>query len=270
MTDIAVSQAARSARQRSRGFATALRGAVIPVLLILIWIAVDRSGLVSGHLLVPVETVLTLPFLDEAGRELWPALGSSIVRLVAGFAIGASLGMVLGLLMGISVIADRAISPSFNAVRQITLFAWIPLLTAWFGNGDGSKLVYVAMSAFFPAALNTYLGLRNIPARYLEVAKVLRLSWRTRLTQLLLPGALPSIFIGFQIALITAWLGTVSAEYAMGMGRGLGTFLSEGRGQFRMDVVLLGVLVLALVGYLVNVACNVAFRPLLRWQGDVK
>lgn len=267
MTDIAVQGGASRPRLRPCGWGPVARGAAIPLTLAAAWFALERSGLSSSHLLVPLDRILTLPFLDEAGRELWPALGASIVRLVAGFVVGAGLGIALGLAMGIWRVADRVIAPSFNTLRQITLFAWIPLLTAWFGNGEGSKLVYIAMSAFIPTALNTYLGLRNIPERYVEVARVLRLSFRTRLTRLLLPAALPSISVGVQIALITAWLGTVSAEYAMGMGRGLGTLISEGRGQFRMDVVLLGVIVLALVGYIINVICTAAFRRMLVWKG---
>jgi sulfonate transport system permease protein len=226
--------------------------------------------LISSNLLVPIERIVALPFSDEAGRHLWAALFASIVRLVLGFAIGATAGIALGALMGASRLADRAVGPSFHALRQIALFAWIPLLTAWFGNGDVPKIVYVAMSAFFPAALNSYIGLRTISVQYFEVADVLRLSQLTRIKRLLLHGALPSIFVGLQIALITAWLGTVSSEYAMGNGRGLGGFLLEGRGQFRMDVVVLGVVVLALVGYLINVGCNKIFRRLLGWQGNAK
>lgn len=264
MTDIAVTSSVRENRKRGGAIASTISGAAIPALVIAAWIAIQQSGLVTSHLLVPIQTVLTLPFIDVDGREMWSALGLSILRLIAGFAIGVSLGISLGLLMGLSRFAATAISPSFNALRQITLFAWIPLLTAWFGNGETPKLVYIAMSAFFPAALNTYIGLRNIPARYIDVAEVLRLSRRTRLTKLVLPAALPSIWVGIQVALITAWLGTVSSEYAMGMGRGLGGFIAEGRGQFRMDVVLLGVIVLALVGYVVNVACDRIFRYLFR------
>lgn len=246
------------------------RGLVIPGVIVVAWTVVTHGGLISSNLLVPIERIIALPFTDEAGVQLWPALIASIVRLVLGFAVGALAGIALGGLMGASRLADRTVGPSFNALRQITLFAWIPLLTAWFGNGDMPKVVYIAMSAFFPAALNSYIGLRNISAQYFEVASVLQLSRLTRVRKLLLPGALPSIFVGLQIALITAWLGTVSSEYAMGNSRGLGGFLLEGRGQFRMDVVALGVVVLALVGYLINVGCTKVFRRLLAWQGDAK
>jgi sulfonate transport system permease protein len=230
----------------------------------------SHGGLQHSNLLIPPERVLMLPFGDEARQQVWAALAASMARMVAGFAIGAAAGVGFGLAIGMSLTAQRAFAPSFNALRQITLFAWIPLLTAWFGNGDGAKIVYIALSAFFPLTLNTYEGIRNIPITYVEVARVLRFTRRQRVTRLLLPGALPSICIGVQVALIAAWIGTVGAEYAMGAGRGLGSFLLAGREQFRMDAVLLGVLVLALVGYAINVAFSRTIKPFLLWQGEAK
>jgi sulfonate transport system permease protein len=270
MSDLlAPALATASARTPSRrsGFDVFWRGAAVPSALVLIWAVTAHTGLIRTNLLVPVERVIAAPFLDEAGRQLWLGLGASILRMIAGFAIGAAAGIALGLMTGMSHTADRAVGPTFNALRQIALFAWIPLLTAWFGNGDVAKVVYIALSAFFPTALNTHEGLRNIPTPFFEVARVLRFSRRLQITRLLLPGALPSIFVGIQIALITAWIGTVGSEYAMGIGRGIGTFVAEGREQFRMDIVILGVVVLALVGYLINLACGRVFRRLLRWQG---
>jgi sulfonate transport system permease protein len=244
------------------------RGIAIPSALILGWVILTHSGASRSPLLVPLERILSTPFVDEAGRNLWVGLASSIFRFLGGFAIGASAGIILGVVLGMSRTADRAIAPSLNALRQIALFAWIPLLTAWFGNGESAKLVYIALSAFFPAVLNTQNGLQSISLHYLEVARVTRLSRRQRIRKLLLPGALPSIFIGLQIALIGAWLGTVGAEYAMGNGRGIGTFIAQGREQFRMDIVAVGVVALALVGYAINVICTRVFRRLLSWQGN--
>ncbi|MCR6630090.1 MAG: hypothetical protein NVV74_08585 [Magnetospirillum sp.] len=81
---------------------------------------------------------------------------------------------------------------------------------------------------------------------------------------------MPSIAIGVQLALIYAWLATVGAEYAMGLGRGVGTLLSEGREHFRMDIVLVGVLTLALVGFAINAAFGRIFARALRWRGPAR
>jgi sulfonate transport system permease protein len=264
MTDILQGSTARRARPDSRAWR---RGLVLPAALVVLWTAAGHIPAFHSQLLVPFDTILAAPFVDPDGRQIWLGLGESLARLAAGFGIGAIAGVAFGILVGASPAAERVAGPSFNALRQIALFAWIPLLSAWFGNGEVAKLVFVALSAFFPVALNTHDGLRQIPLHYLELAKVMGFSRRQRLIRLLVPGALPSIFIGIQIGLITAWIGTVGAEYVIGVGRGLGTFIAEARGQFRMDLVLLGVLTLALTGFVINTACRRVFAHLLRWQG---
>jgi len=264
VTDLTIEVAERAPR---RATARIWRGAVLPVVLLAAWAIVPHLLSVRHPLIVPLDEVLASPFIDESGREIWASLAQTLLRFFGGFALGAVAGLALGVLVGASGLADRLVSPSFNAVRQIALFAWIPLLTAWFGNGEGSKLAFIALSAFFPVALNTHDGLRTIGRGYVEVAAVLKLPLRRRILKLLLPGALPSIFIGLQIGLITAWLGTVGGEYMIGVGRGLGIFIAEARGQFRMDLVLLGVILLALIGFVVNAGFRRLFEPLLRWQG---
>lgn len=266
MTDIVATPTAKHYPPRSRAWQ---RGLVLPAALVAAWTIAGHIPTLHSQLLVPLETILAAPFFDQDGQQIWLGLAASISRLAVGFAVGAFGGVAFGLLIGASPTADRVAGPSFHGLRQITLFAWIPLLSAWFGNGDAAKVVYIALSAFFPAALSTREGLRAIPLPYLELTTVMGLSRRRRLTWLLLPGALPSIFVGIQLALITAWIGTVGSEYMLGVGRGLGTFIAEARGQFRMDLVLLGVLALALVGFVVNVVCRLVFARLLRWQGSV-
>jgi sulfonate transport system permease protein len=267
MGDITAVSPAASARRAAPQSRKWWRGLVLPAVLAAGWSVIAHLPSFHSQLLVPLDTILLAPFVDESGRQIWLGLAESLARFAAGFAVGAIGGVTFGLVIGASGTADRVAGPSFHALRQIALFAWIPLLSAWFGNGEGAKIVYVALSAFFPAALNTHDGLRTIPIQYLELAKVMGFSQRQRVRRLLLPGALPSIFIGIQIALITAWIGTVGAEYVLGVGQGLGTFIAEARGQFRMDLVLLGVLALALVGFVINAACRFVFARLLRWQG---
>lgn len=247
-----------------------LRGVAVPLGLLLAWTVVAHSGLVNSHLLVPVETVALVPFTDIHGRNLWPGLAASLARMLGGFAIGAAAGLLLGLAMGLSRRVDRLFGPTVHTIRQIALYAWIPLLTAWFGNGEPAKLVFIALSAFFPIVLNTQEGLAGVPAQYREVARVLTLSRGQLVRRVLLPGALPSIVTGVQLALIYAWLATVGAEYAMGLGHGVGTLLSEGREHFRMDIVIVGVLALAFIGFAINAAFGRVFAYALRWRAPAR
>lgn len=253
-----ISQASISARK--------LRGALIPAALVLIWLAVVDGGAVRNPLLVPLRDIAAGLLWDADGQQIWPALGISLLRVLMGFTIGGLAGVAVGVALGLSRPAHQSVAPTIHSVRQITLFAWIPLLTAWFGNGELAKIAFISIGVFFPIFVNTEQGLRSIPIAYREIAEVTRLPLHKRLIKLILPGALPSILIGVEVALLTAWIGTVGAEYAIGSGRGVGSYLAAAREQFRMDLVLVGVLVLALVGYALSLLSGFAFRKLIKWQ----
>lgn len=227
------------------------RGLALPLGLLASWSLAVHAGLIDHRLLPPVEDVVGAAFGDHAG-ELWRGLAASFTRAAQGYLVGCGAGLALGTLMGLSRTAERMVGPSFNAVRQVAVFAWIPLLTAWFGNGELAKIAFVSLAAFYPVVINTHEGVRNVPPAYREVARVFRLAPVGLLTRLVLPAAAPSILIGLQLALIYAWIATVGAEYLIGTGPGIGTALNAAREHFRMDVVLLGVVVIGLVGFVMN------------------
>ncbi|WP_244493675.1 ABC transporter permease [Aureimonas sp. AU4] len=233
--------------------------------MILLWIAAVASGIWSGPLAVsPVDVVLA-PFLDPNGRQVWEALVQSLARVATGGVLGGLLGLTVGAACGLSRSTGRALSPSLHAARQVALFAWIPLLTAWFGNGETTKIAFTTLSCFFPIFLATERGMHDVLPRLAEVGHALALRRRTRLLKLVLPSALPSIRIGVEVALISAWIGTAGAEYAIGNGRGVGSFLASARDQFRMDLVAVGVIVLAGVGVSLHALSRVAFNRMFPW-----
>lgn len=242
------------------------RGALAPLALVGLWLALVDTGLLQSSLLVPLHVILLAPWADGHGQQIWPALAASLARLAAGLVLGSVAGIALGVVLGLARPARRAISPTLHGLRQIALFAWIPLLTAWFGNGELAKVLFIALGAFFPVYLNTEQGIRDIPPTYLEVATVLRLSAWQRMRHLLLPAALPAVVVGLEMALLIAWISTVGAEYALGTGRGIGAFLVASREQFRMDLVLTGVLVLAVVGYILSALSKPLLRRLTPWR----
>ncbi len=142
--------------------------------------------------------------------------------------------------------------PSFHTVKQISLFAWIPLISVWFGLGDAAKVAFLSLAAFFPVVLNTFEGIRAVPADLLEVARVLRFTRTQVLWRVVLPSAAPSIFAGIHLGLIYAWLATLGAEYLLVSGQGIGNTMTDGRENFWMDLVIFGVIVVGLVGFTLN------------------
>ena len=242
----------------------AARGLLLPALLLAAWEAAHRLGLLDPRLLPAPSLLLACLEREASDGRLWLNLGASLARDLAGFALGAAAGLLAGLLLGLWRGLDRLIGPSFHAWKQIAVFAWIPLISVWFGVGEAAKLVFVALAAFTPVVVNTHQGVRGIDRRHAEVARVFTLSPGRTLTRLILPAALPSIVTGLHLALIYAWLATVGAEYFMTVGPGIGGMMTEGRELFHMDVVLLGVLILGVVGYALNHGSAAVEARLLR------
>ncbi|KOQ22521.1 taurine ABC transporter permease, partial [Achromobacter xylosoxidans] len=112
------------------------RGLVLPLAAIALWWLLARIDLVNSALLVSPEKVLATAADQILGGKLWRALGASLGRELTGFAIGTVAGLLLGVLLGLSPAFNRLVGPSFNTFKQISLFAWIPLISVWFGLGD--------------------------------------------------------------------------------------------------------------------------------------
>ncbi|HMF66909.1 MAG TPA: ABC transporter permease [Phyllobacterium sp.] len=242
------------------------RGLTIPVLLLVVWEVSSRSGLVDARFLPSLEDVFLTAKRELIDNDLVGELGVSLFRNVAGFLIGSVIGIAFATLLALSRPADAVITPTFNGLKQISLLAWIPLISIWFGFGEQAKIVFVALAAFIPVVLNTYEGMRNTPRDLIEVGQALRFTPLQRITRIFLPAALPSIATGVHLGLIYSWLATVGAEYFLAVGRGVGGLIIAGRERFDMALVMVGVIILGLVGFTLNRLAATAEAHLLRWR----
>lgn len=246
--------------------ARARRGLSLPLVLVAGWALVCGYGLVNTHILVPPQAVFEAAKAQIASGELREHLLASLARDLAGFALGTTLGLLIGGAMGLSRLVDWLLGPSFHAAKQVALFAWIPLMSVWFGTGELAKVVFIALSAFYPVVVNTHEGVRSVGIEHVEVARVFKFSRWQVLRKVILPAATPSIFAGVHQALIYSWLGTIGAEYLLQSAPGVGNLMTDGRERFAMDVVLLGLIVAGLVGFGLNAVASVVEGRLLRWR----
>jgi sulfonate transport system permease protein len=245
---------------------TAWLGWLIPGLLLALWWMSSHFGWVDGRLLAPIEKVVMAPFDPVVQRLVLDGVLSSLWRNILGGAIGSAAGLAFGVWLGLSPRADRMIGPSFHAFRQIAMFAWIPLFTAWFGIGETTRVLFIALAAFKPMAVNTQEGIRSVPSHYLEVGRAMCLSrWRL-LSKVILPAALPSVLAGLQLAFIYAWLATIGVETLVGFSKGIGSVLIEGQQHFRMEVVLFGIILIGTLGFMFNMVVKRVSNRLLRWR----
>ncbi|AYH42911.1 ABC transporter permease [Azoarcus sp. DN11] len=242
------------------------RGLALPLLLVAVWELAVRAGLANPQFLPPVQAVVDAGAQLVSNGELWVGLAASLGRNLAGLAVGSLLGVALGIVLGVSRIADRAVLPTLSALKQISPFALIPLLSFWFGLREPAKVAFIVITCVFPILVNTYEGVRSVPAEYLEVGRACRFGPLRLLWRVILPAAAPSIFTGLHMGVFFAWLGTVGAEYFFAAGAGVGNTIIDGRNASRMDLVLFGVFVIGLTGYLLNRIVALAERRLLRWR----
>lgn len=247
---------------------TDLRGFVLPLAFIALWYALTALQLVNTKLIVPPGAVLDAAWKVASGGELLAGLRASLARDLAGFAAGSAAGIGLGLLLGVSRWAERLVGPTFHTLKQISLFAWLPLLSTWLGTGEAAKILFVALSAFYPVALNTFEGVRGVTRAQVEVARVLGFNRRQLAWRLVLPAASPQIATGLHLALLYAWLATIGAEYLLGASsHGIGNVVIRGKAAFHVELIIVGMLLIGLVGMALNRLAAAVEARVLHWRG---
>ncbi|HET6606596.1 MAG TPA: ABC transporter permease [Rhodopila sp.] len=243
-----------------------LRGLVLPAFLLAGWAVASHAGWVDRRLLPPPNQVARTALEQLLNQGLLGNLTASLIRDMIGFLLGTLLGLIAGVALGLSRIGDKLLMPTFNGVRQVAILAWIPLISVWFGVGEAAKIVFILLAALIPVVLNTYEGVRGASAQLIEVGRTLTLTRWQMITRLYLPSALPSIATGVHLALIYAWVASIGAEYFMTVGPGIGGLIIAGRERFQMDLVMLGIVILGLVGFLINRGASLIEARLLRWR----
>ncbi|AGT11365.1 ABC transporter permease [Paracoccus aminophilus] len=249
-----------------------LRAMILPALLVALWGVAYDAGWLNPKVFVSPLAVLRAAWTGFGDGSVPGAALATLARAMAGWVIGAGIGLVFGIALGISGVARGLFDPTVNSLRQIALFAWIPLLSAWLGNGETMKITLIALGAFFPMALGAQAGTQNVPIGWRELGAALELGPVERLRRIILPAALPAIVTGVELSLNVAWLGTFGAEYLIGtgyingMGDGLGAYLAAAREYARMDQVLLGVLILGIIGVSLDRGVAHLSRKVAPWQ----
>lgn len=242
------------------------RGITLPILLLVAWEVSSRTGIVDSRFLPSLEDVVLTAKRELVDNDLIGELASSLMRNIAGFLLGCVLGIGFATVLALSRVADRLVMPTFNGLKQISLLAWIPLISVWFGFGEQAKIVFVALASFIPIVLNTYDGMRAAPDDLIEVGHALKFNAHQRVLRIYLPSAMPAIATGVHLGLIYAWLATVGAEYFLAVGPGIGGLVIAGRERFDMAMVMVGVIVLGLVGFSLNRLAYSLEAYLLRWR----
>jgi sulfonate transport system permease protein len=253
--------------EKMSGFGSRNLKGVVPYLFLLsTWVVISHYRLVAAETLPsPLEIGRTFLDLVRSGL-LGKSLCKSMIRIIQGFAIGCSIGFILGAVMGISRTAERLLAPLINAVRQVPIIGWIPLIIVWCGIKDMSKISFIAIGAFFPMVLNTFEGVRAVAGSYLEVGRVFEFSRLKMLRTIIIPAALPGIVTGIRLSLGTSWMLVVWSEINTSSDMGIGDMIWSARESSKMDVIIVGLIVIGVVAYLINHLLGIIETRLSVWK----
>ena len=242
------------------------RGAVTFAVLLLAWETVTRKGLVAPeNLPAPEAIAATFGELLKSGL-LAKSLGASLARIARGFLVGTSLGFAAGAVMGVSPTSERLLAPLLNALRQVPVIGWIPLIIVWCGIADGSKITFIAIGAFFPMAVTTFEAIRAVPHAYVEVARVFQYGRLRLLGRIVVPGALPGIATGVRLSLGTSWMLVVWSEINTRSDLGIGDMLWSARESSKMEIVIVCIIVIGTVAWLINELLGRVETRLTSWR----
>ncbi|MBW2056509.1 MAG: ABC transporter permease [Deltaproteobacteria bacterium] len=223
---------------------------VLPVFVLLLgWEVLARSRLVPEYLFPPFSRVLATAFDLVGSGELGRDLLSSLIRVVAGFLLGALSGMVMGIVMGWNEKVGRSFGPVFGLLYPIPALGWLPLLMIWVGIREALPILIIGICSFFPVLYNTSTGIRSLNPRVVQAARTLGASDLRILWKLAIPMAISHILTGLRLEAGMGWRVVIAAEM-VAIPTGIGALLIKSESLLRVDIIVVCLIVLSLMGLL--------------------
>ncbi|MBW1734049.1 MAG: ABC transporter permease [Deltaproteobacteria bacterium] len=248
---------------------------IIPLGFILLWFMVSETGMIPTYLMPhPAEIgktgynyILGNPGeAPYAGRFLDDAV-ASLMRVAMGFALAVILGLPLGIISGRISLVQRLMGTTINGLRAVPGISWLPLAMIWFGIGIKTTVFLVALAAFFPIYLNAAAGARQINPLLLQAGAMMGVKRLRGTFAILLPGAMPHIMTGLRLGLGISWAYLVLGELT-GVPNGLGALIMDARMLGRIDIIVLGIIIIAVIGrvgdQLLKTSLRVCFKSARR------
>ncbi|KRA06011.1 taurine ABC transporter permease [Rhizobium sp. Root564] len=211
-------------------------------------------------------TLFTTGFVDSTLLE---HLAASLGRVLGALAVSLSLGIPVGLLIALSRVGRGVLDPIVEFLRPLPPLAYLPLIIIWVGIGEASKVTVIALSMLPPIILSTSAGVKAVPKDFVNAARAFGATRTQVLTRVLLPASVPSILTGIRIALGTGWSTLVAAELVAAT-RGLG-FMIQSAAQFLVtDIVIAGIVVIAIIAFALEWLARLIERRFVPWADPLR
>jgi ABC-type nitrate/sulfonate/bicarbonate transport system permease component len=235
---------------------------------LVMWALVSRWTANVALLPSPLAVIDALVDLAR-DLELFTHAGISFGRMLISVAIASVLALPLGLLMGLSRVLDDVVDPTIEVLRPISGIAWIPLALFIFGIGNALPVFIMTYTAFFPILLGTVAGVRAIDPRMIDAARTMGVPYRTIITRVVVPGALPALLVALRLGLASSWTAVVAAEL-IGAPSGLGYAVEWYRELLMTPQVMSFIAMIGLLGYLSDRAVRALATRFTPWAFETR
>jgi len=241
----------------------ALLKASLLVAVLALWQLAALRGL-PEYVLSPLQIMRF--FVEALGTaELYENAGASLARSLPGFALGTLLGAALGLAAGTARWFDRMFSPAVFLTYPVPKIVMLPIFMLWFGIGDLSKVLIIALACFYPVFINAYYGVKATPKILVWSAQNMGASQAAIWLRVVVPSAAPMIFAGMRVSLALSFIVMFAAEM-INARSGLGHMIRIAENSLRFDLMYVSLLAIAILGYAGDRLVRYSHRKLLAWQ----
>ncbi|PBC01295.1 ABC transporter permease [Mesorhizobium sp. WSM3860] len=233
-----------------------------------LWQVAAASGWVNTAVLPPIDTIAVALWKGLAGGSLLGDIAISLQRAGLAFAAAVIVAIPLGLVMGQVRAVETALDPILQLFRQTSALALYPVFILLLGLGEASKVFVIFWATLFPLLLNTISGVKEVDPKLLEMARVYGARRLTIFRRVVLPGAVPSIFVGLRLGATTALLLLIASEM-IGANKGIGFQVMNAQYNFQIPLMFAAIVILAALGLIANQALVGLQRRLCRWSNSV-
>ena len=244
-----------------------LKGLVIPLVVLALWIAGSASGMINQYIIPPPAKVWQTAIDLTTTGVLLKHIAVSLYRVLAGFFLTVLFAFPLAVLVGMNRNLEPYIDPVLDFLGHIPPISCIPIFILWFGIDETSKLAVIVLATFFPVFLNTLNGILGCSKQLLEVGEVFDFRTRDKFWRIIMPAALPSIIVGFRLGLGYSWRSLVGAEL-IAAASGIGYMIIDAEQLSRPDIIIVGILTIGLFGYIIDYLFFKFTNCLLPWVGE--
>jgi sulfonate transport system permease protein len=249
-------------RKRRRAWQTLAIRVVSVITVLALWQMVG-SGIDPVLFTTPSAVARAAYDMLRSG-ELWNYLWPSLVIFAVGLAIAAVVGVAVGLLFARYWMLDVALGVYITFLYSIPAVALVPLIVLWAGFESTAKIIVLFLFAFFPMAINTYQGVKNVDQRLIEVGRSFRCSERQLWANIVLPGALPFIITGLRLAVGRGLIGMVLADQYTAIS-GIGYLIVRAASTYQVDKMFVPIVTLGILGITLTALLRVLERRLAPW-----